>query len=72
MKVKDAIRWLSELPEDEEIIITWWRQTSFDSLEPPLREGEWGESMSYIEKWMDWSEDHENITCMLEEARNGQ
>jgi len=69
MKVKDAIRYLSELPEDEEIIIAWWRQDSFDSLEPPLTEEEWNECISYIEKWINWSSDHEAITDMLEEAR---
>jgi hypothetical protein len=41
----------------------------FDSLEPPLTDEEWDEYMSYIEKWMDWSRDHESIGCMLEEAR---
>jgi hypothetical protein len=69
MKVKEAIRYLSELPEDEEIVIAWWRQDLFYSLEPPLTDEEWDEYMSYIEKWMDWSRDHESIGCMLEEAR---
>ena len=69
MKVKEAIRCLSELLEDEEIVIAWWRQDLFDSLEPQLTDEEWDEYMSYIEKWMDWSRDHESIVCMLEEAR---
>ena len=69
MKVKDAIKYLSELPEDEEIVIAWWTQDAFDSLEPPLTEEEWNEYISYIEKWIDWSSDHEAIGCMLEESR---
>lgn len=69
MKVKDAIKYLSELPEDEEIVIGWWRHDAFCSLEPPLTEEEWNEHISYIEKWIDWSSDHEAITDMLEEAR---
>ena len=72
MQVEEAIRYLSELPEDEEIVIVWWRQDSFDSLEPPLREEEWNEYVSHIEKWFDWSSDHELIAWMLEEARNGR
>jgi|VirMetMinimDraft_7_1064189.scaffolds.fasta_scaffold32803_1 hypothetical protein len=70
MKVKDAIRYLSELPEDEEIVIAWWRQDSFYSFEPSLTDEEWNERISYIEKWIDWSRDHEAIGCMLEEAKN--
>jgi hypothetical protein len=69
MEVKDAIRYLSELPEDEEIIIAWWRRDLFNSLEPPLTEEEWNEYISYIEKWINWSSDHEAITDMLKEAR---
>jgi len=71
MKIKEAIRYLSELPEDEEIVIAWWRQDSFDHFEPPLSEEEWNEYVSRIEKWIDWSRDHEQIAWMLEEARKG-
>jgi hypothetical protein len=67
MNVKDAIRYLSELPEDEEIVIAWWRwQDSFSEI---CTEEEWNEAMGSIEKWMDWSSDHEFIEYLIEESR---
>ena len=32
MQVKDAIKYLSELPEDEEIVIAWWEHDMFDYM----------------------------------------
>ena len=59
MKVKTAIKYLSELPEDEEVVIAWWTwDPSFSDI---CTEEEWNEAMYSIEKWMDWSGDHESI-----------
>jgi len=66
MKVKDAIKYLSELPEDEEIVIAWWRQDAFYDI--CTKEG-WEQAMSSIEKWMDWSGDHEMIQYLIEESK---
>ena len=70
MNVKDAIKYLSELPEDEEIVIAWWRwQDAFSDI---CTEEEWNEAMYYIEKWMDWSSDHETIEYMIKESKKTQ
>ncbi len=67
MQVKDAIKYLSELPEDEEIVIAWWEwKHSFSDI---CTEEEWNEAMGKIEKWMDWSGDHEFIQYLIEESK---
>ena len=66
MKVKEAIRYLSERPEDEEIVIAWWRQDMFNDV---CTKEEWEEAMNSIEKWMDWSSDYETIEYMIEESK---
>ena len=67
MKVKDAIKYLSELPEDEEIVIAWW--TWGHAFSEICTEEEWNEAMDKIDKWMDWSGDHEFIQYLIEESK---
>jgi hypothetical protein len=67
MKVKDAIKYLSALPEDEEIIIAWWEWDSFSDI---CTEEEWSKAMDGIERWMDWSGDHETIQYLIEESKH--
>ena len=67
MKVKDAIKYLSELPEDEEIVIAWWEwDPSFCDI---CTEEEWNEAMYSIERWMDWSGDHEFSQYLIEDSK---
>jgi len=44
MQVKDAIKYLSELPEDEEIVIAWWEHDMFDYM---CTKEEWEEAVVY-------------------------
>ena len=67
MKVKTAIKYLSELPEDEEVVIAWW--TWDPSYSDICTEEEWNEAMYSIEKWMDWSSDHESIQFLIEVSK---
>ena len=67
MKVKTAIKYLSELPEDEEVVIAWWTwDPSFSDI---CTEEEWNEAMYSSEKWMDWSSDHESIQFLIEVSK---
>lgn len=66
MKVKDAMKLLSALPEDEEIIIAWWDWDCFSDI---CTEEEWNKAMDDIERWMDWSGDHETIQYLIEESK---
>jgi hypothetical protein len=56
MKIKDAIKELKELDQDEEIIIAWWEKDSFD-----LKKKHWNEVVNYIDSDFDWSGAHEDI-----------
>ena len=70
MTPSQAIKYLSKIPEDEEIVIAWWRwQDSFTDI---CTEEEWNEAMYSIEKWMDWSSDHEMIQYLIEESKKTQ
>jgi hypothetical protein len=67
MKVKDAIRFLSHLPEDEEIVIAWWEWNA--SFRDICTKEEWNEAIISIEKWMDWSNDYEMIEYLIEDFK---
>ena len=56
MKVKDAIKALKELDQNEEIVIAWWENESFD-----LNKKNWNEVVDYIDSDFDWSGAHEDI-----------
>lgn len=69
MQVKTAIKYLSGLPEDEEIVIAWWRHDMFSHM---CTKEEWEEAMNAIEKWMDWSSDYEIIEQMIKESKSSE
>ena len=66
MQVKTAIKYLSELPEDEEIVIAWWEHNMFDYM---CTKEEWEEAMDSIANRMDWSADHETIEYIITESK---
>ena len=70
MQVKEAIKYLSELPEDEELVMAWWRWQ--DSFSEVCTEEEWNEAMNSIEGKMDWSSDYEIIEYLIEESKKTQ
>jgi len=65
MKVKEAIRYLQGMNEDEEIIIAWWDKDCF----PDLTEEEWEEHSHVIGQRMDWSRAHETMEEMIRIAK---
>lgn len=66
MNVKDAIKYLSGLPEDEEIVIAWWDYECFQHM---CTKEEWEQAVYRVGKWMDWSRAHESIEQMIEESK---
>jgi hypothetical protein len=70
MQVKEAIKYLSELPEDEELVMAWWRWQ--DGFSEVCTEEEWNEAMDSIEGKMDWSSDYEIIEYLIEESKKTQ
>ena len=71
MRVKDAIKQLEELPEDEEIIIAYWRMEWFEDVTenigyvdedvPPMTEDEWKRLVAICEDEMGWEWASEDI-----------
>ena len=56
MKVKEAIKALKELDQDEQIIIAWWERDAFD-----LKKKNWNHMVGYVDCDFDWSATHEDI-----------
>lgn len=72
MKVKDAIKYLSQLPPEDHIVIAWWEMDSFfdddyDWFEPRVSKKEW-ENVADVGDDIDWSETHGDIRYAIEEA----
>ena len=61
MKVKDAIKSLKELDQNEEIIIAWWDKTDFN-----VSQNEWEDIVPCADSDLDWSETHEDISNYIE------
>jgi hypothetical protein len=56
MKVKEAIKELKELDQDEQIIIAWWERDSFD-----LKKKNWNHAVGYVDSDFDWSATHDDL-----------
>ena len=72
MRVKDAIKYLSQLPPEDHIVIAWWEMYSFfdddyDWFEPRVSKEEWND-ITEVGDDIDWSETHETIRDAIEEA----
>ena len=72
MRVKDAIKYLSQLPPEDHIVIAWWEMDSFfdddyDWFEPRVSKEEWN-GVAEVGDDIDWSETHGAIRYAIEEA----
>jgi len=56
MKVKEAIKALKELDQDEQIIIAWWERDAFD-----LKKKNWNHMVGYVDSDFDWSGAQDDI-----------
>ncbi len=55
MKTHEAIRWLSKLPTDEEIIINWWTHSDIvDAGGNDITWNEWKHLVNRINGSQDW------------------
>ena len=61
MKVKDAIKLLKEIDQNEEIIIAWWENDCFD-----LKKKNWNKVMKYVDSEFDWSSTHDDLAMFME------
>ena len=52
MTPKEAIRNLSQLPQDEELIVAYWRREDYF---PEISEEDWNGTIHTVEHKMDWS-----------------
>ena len=72
MKVKDAIKYLSELNPEEQIVIAWWDMFMFydpdpeqTRFEPHVTRDEWNDVV-HIGDDMDWSLTHESLLSVMD------
>jgi len=63
MKVKDAIKLLSELNPDNDIVIVWWDEDSFNPDD--VTDENWAKLVSMIDNEMDWSHDQDIMEDMI-------
>ncbi len=64
MKVKDAIKYLQGMNDDEEIFIAWWDIESFS-----ISEEDWKKHMDEVERKFEWSHTHEMIAWAFDYAK---
>ena len=72
MQVKEAVKYLSKMDQEEHIVIAWWEMDGFfdddyDWCEPRVSKEEW-ENVAEIGDDIDWSGTHETIRSAIEEA----
>lgn len=65
MKVKDAIKALKELDQNEEIIIVWWEKDDFN-----VNQKDWDEIVPNADSDLDWSETYEELTHYIESFKD--
>ena len=79
MKVHEAIRWLSKLPADSDVIINWWDLSDFtlSGGSEELTPNEWKHLVNRINGKADWSyifdaaiEESYNIVAQREDLFN--
>ena len=64
MKVKDAIKYLQGMNDDEEIFIAWWDIECFS-----ISEEDWKKHMDEVERKFEWSNTHERIELAFDYAK---
>ena len=65
MKVKDAIKALKELNQNEEIIIAWWEKDDFH-----VSQKDWDEIIPNADSDLEWSETYEDLTHYIESFKD--
>ena len=65
MKVKDAIKALKELDQNEEIIIVWWGKDDFN-----VSQKDWDEIIPNVDSDLEWSETYEDLTHYIESFKD--
>ncbi len=65
MKVKDAIKALKELDQNEEIIIVWWEKDDFN-----VNQKDWDEIIPNADSDLEWSETYEELTHYIESFKD--
>ena len=65
MKVKDAIKELKELDQNEEIIIAWWERDAFN-----VSQKDWEEIVPNADSDLDWSATHEDLSDYIESYKD--
>ena len=64
MKASDAIKYLQEYDDEEELIVTWWDRECFS-----MSDEDWDKLVHYVCRKMDWSWAHEDLEMMFTIAR---
>ena len=74
MRVKDAIKQLEEMPEDEEIIIAIWTKEFFEDNSddpvgwlvglPPMEKEEWNRLVAICDSELTWNYVFEDIEAL--------
>ena len=62
MLVKDAIKYLSRLDAESDIIIAWWEQSSFADI--PMTDYEWQQCSEHAEDVVQDNEDEQIRYCI--------
>ncbi len=62
MTVEEAIKYLSQMPSETPLIMSWWEQ---DMIAPHLSKEQWAAVSSIAEHKMDWSQIHEQLTDLV-------
>ena len=65
MKVKDAIKALKELDQNEEIIIATWHKDDFN-----VSQKDWDEIVPNADSDLEWSETYEDLTHYIESFKD--
>ena len=65
MKVKDAIKALKKLNQNEEIIIAWWEKDGFNASQK-----DWDEIIPNADSDLEWSETYEDLTHYIESFKD--
>ena len=65
MKVKDAIKALKKLNQNEEIIIAWWEKDGFN-----VSQKDWDEIIPNADSDLEWSETYEDLTHYIESFKD--
>ena len=64
MKASEAIKYLQQYDDDEELIVAWWDRESFS-----MSDEDWDKLAYHVCQKMDWSAAHEDLEFMFTLAK---